>query len=809
MQIFAFFKVYGTALAFVAIVVSPLLLECTTTCRMGNQNDYVEGDCPVKLTSVLGDNGMIYSECVTVHVWMKSGDFCEAPKIEIQHSQQPPTIIRPTMKKMKCGKKKTENRVRCDTQPHSNASFALWELEHDCVDAKPNSVVSVSFNTTSTSCSVSYTVPDPKPDFNMSVNLSSKSISVTVEPGEKVYAKWCYQKNEVDCNGGVHSPQITIDPSQSRSALLNIRYLLPCVCVQVYYTRTDSLRHTKCPFQSESLADVTDVWLSSEITLYESSLKWSSECPASDLRISASLCWRQHEHLCTPDLNSVLENEKEDMPDLIYNTSAVDKHPQMCVQFSLHGSHHISCPFHADMSSWEVYIRPGRLSVFLYLTSSVPAKFSAQLCVLNKRGCTPMGLVHSVTMHGDTTDTRITVPLHFLAEKPCVQVWRSEPALHGRRILCPDYTHNRHGLYAVAVLGFGIIVASLGFCIHRLTKSAAAGWLCIQEPVLLVCSSEQSDHISAVCALASILQGELRAKVHMDLWAQSSQSQTGTGVADLGPLPWLYGQWEAVHKAQGKVLIIWSPEATKTYEKWREERATIDENERKEEDYSKVEVRHEKIIVEQDEDLKLIGRRLGKCKKEKDAGKKSCARLCNDKDWHTQRESSTVIIPVFTAALACLEGVLQECKGQGVALVYFQGLCHSRDIPKAFRGVRRYCLPQDFRGLIQEMGAMRRQAQTGELRWNCWPRLLSKVLSLWLAHQLAQRLKTLLPQTQRKKMQKLSIPSSLKIIPDKTQSRLKLPLAANVETPGTVQEHEPLHVLPWREEKLSSQVSSV
>ncbi|XP_028438745.1 uncharacterized protein LOC114558745 [Perca flavescens] len=795
-----FKRSFGIALAFLAVAVFPLLLECATTCRMVNQTDYVEGDCPVKLTSVQDSKGS-YSERVTVHVWMKSGDFRDAPKIEIQHSQQLDTI-RPIMKKTPNYKKKPgENHVKCKS--HSNASFALWEVKHDCDEAVANSVVSASYITNSTRCSVNYTVPDPKPDFNLSVNLSSKSISVTVEPGDKVYAKWCYKKSQVDCIGGEHSRQITIDPSQFRSALLSIRYLLPCLCVQVYYTRTDSLRHTKCPFQSESLADVRDVWLSSEVTLYESSLKWSSECPASDLRISASLCWRQHEHLCTPELNSTLEKEKEDGPDLIYNTSAVDKHPQMCVQFSLQGSHHISCPFQADMSSWEVYIRPGRMSVFLYLTSFVPAaKFSAQLCVLNKRGCTPMGQVHSVTMERTTTETTINVPLHFLAEKPCVQVWRSDPALHGRRILCPDYTHNRCGMYAVAVLLFVVIVALLGFCIHRLTKSGAAGWLCIQEPVLLVCSSEQSAHVSAVCALASILQGELSAKVHMALWAQSSQTQTGTGVADLGPLPWLYGQWEAVRKAQGKVLIIWSPEATKTYEKWREERENIDKNERKEEDYSKVEVRHEKIREERDEDLKLIARRLGKCKKEKAAGKKGCARLCDDKDWYTQREPSTVIVPVFTAALACLDGALQECKGQGVALVFFHGLCQSRDIPKALRGVHRYCLPQDFRGLIQELGGMRRQTQTGKLRWNCWPRLLSKVLSLWLARQLAQRLQTLLPQTQGKKMQELSVTSSQKMMSDKTQSRLKLPLAANVERPGTVQEHEPLHVLPWREEKL-------
>ncbi|XP_010794220.1 interleukin-17 receptor E [Notothenia coriiceps] len=504
----------------------------------------------------------------------------------------------------------------------------------------------------------------------------------------------------------------------------------------------DARRHKKCPFQNKSHTDARDVWLSSEVSLYESSLNWSSECPASDLNISASLCWRQNEKLCTPVLNSTLEDRKVGR-NMIYNTSAVDKHPQMCLQLSLQGSQEIYCRFEAGMSSWEVHMGPGRQSVVLFITSLAPASFSAQLCVLNERECTPMGQVHSVTIEAYTTKTRIHVPLLFLAEKPCVQVWQSHPALLGRRILCPDYSSDRCGMYAVAALVSVVIVALLGMFIHRLNKSGAAGWLCIREPVLLVCSSEQSAHVSAVCALASILQGELSASVHMALWAQSSQTKNGTepgtGVADLGPLPWLYGQWEAMREAQGKVLIIWSPEATETHEKWREERANMQRSKRN--------MREEEVS----------GGRLGKCKREKAAVKKEC----DDKDWYTQTEPSTVIAPVFAAALACLEGALQECKSQGVALVYFQGLCHSRDIPKAFRGVPRFCLPQDFRGFVQELGRMKRQKRTGKLRWNCLHRLLAKVQSVWLARQLAKRLETLLPQTQGKKTQGPSDTSSL------------------------------------------------
>uniref|UniRef100_A0A3Q1IPJ3 SEFIR domain-containing protein n=1 Tax=Anabas testudineus TaxID=64144 RepID=A0A3Q1IPJ3_ANATE len=774
-----------TALALLAVLASQLLLGCTkTTCQV----NHVQGLCPVKLTSVQYEEyGRLYAECVTLHVWMTADDLCKAPKIEILSPEQ--DIIRPVMKKMKKVRHfPTAPAPRLSICMNCHDAFTVIDdwLEHGCIIAGVQDVVSVSYSTASTSCNLSYTVRDPIPAFDVFVNQSSKSITVTVESGKKVYARLCYKKNEFLCSGVPESPLVTIDPSRSQSAHFNITYLLPCVCVEVYYTHTDAMRNKKCPFQKERVADVRDVWLTSEVELYESSLHWITKCPANDLpeKISASLCWKQHEHLCTPVLGSTLE-ENDDGKNLTYNTSAVDRHPQMCVQFSLQGSQNIQCPFQADMSSWEAHIGPGRQSVIVYLTSLVPAMFSAQFCVLNKTGCSPIGPVHALRTEG----TQMNMLPHFTTERPCVQVWQSDPALHGKRILCPDYTHNRYGMYAAALLIFVVMVALLGIFIHRLTRSGAAGWLYIQKPVLLVCSSELSSHVSSVCALASILQGELSATVHMALWAQSSQRQTGggTGVADLGPLPWLYGQWELVQKAQGKVLIIWSPEAKEAYEKWREERVSLHTSGRKKEDDIRSELKHERIKVDAEADYKLNGR-LGKYIKEKATGKKDCSKLCNDKDWCQQKMHSTVTGPVFAAALACLEGALQQSKGQGVAIVYFQGLGHSRDIPKAFRGVPRYCVPQDFRGLIQELGGMRRPTQTGKFTWHCWPRLLSKVLSIWLARKLAKRLQRLLPQTQGKKTQELKVTSSQKI---KTQSRLKLLL-----------EQEPLHEVSKRAEKL-------
>ena len=313
------------------------------------------------------------------------------------------------------------------------------------------------------------------------------------------------------------------------------------------------------------------------------------------------------------------------------------------------------------------------------------------------------------------------------------------------------------------------------------------GWLWIQKEVLLVCSSEQSAHVSAVCALASVLQGELKATVHMALWA--TQTGARTGVADVGPLPWLYGQWESMRKAQGRVLIIWSPEAKTTYEKWKQ-RENVDTNEIKKEKGEDVQ-----------EDYELNGRRLGKGKKKKEraARKEDCV-----KDLYPQREACSVIAPVFAGALACLQGSLQQCRGQGVAIVYFQGFGQSRDIPKALRDVPRYCLPQNFRGLIQELGGMQRESKS---KGHCWPRLFSKVQSVWLARQLAHRLQTLLRRTQGEKTQ--TVPSSQRKTSEKTQNRLKLSPAAEVGRQETAQEQEPLQGSPWRAEALWSQVPRV
>ncbi|XP_054653783.1 uncharacterized protein LOC129193484 isoform X2 [Dunckerocampus dactyliophorus] len=754
------------------VVVSPLLLDGRSfSCQRADQNAYGKDFCPVKTTR--RDS---HAKCVIVHVGIKDEVailpvFSHAPTIEVRSLGK--EIIRPVLKYKKQGAKKNgEIRVPCNevTQnhlPRSNNSLTLWELVYDCVKADVQHPITVSYSTTLMNCSVTYTIPAPVPNFHWSIDNASKSFAITVKSEDKVYANWCYNLSAYFCGQGSRSNPTTIDPAQSHSALVKFPYLLPCLCVQVYYTHTDAVRKTECPFHNNTVADAQDVWLSSEVQLFESSFTWSAPCPARDLKLFASLCWRHHEHLCSPLPNSTLEGN-EDGQKLIFDTSDVDRHPQMCVKFSLKGSHNISCPFQADMSSWQAYIEPHQHTLFVHINPTVPATFSAQLCILTKRECAPRGHVCSARAEA-ALETKISVPLQVIAERPCVQVWQSDPAHRGRRIFCPRYDRIRWGVQAVAALILLGIVAFLRLFIRSLTKRGATDWLYVQKPVLLVCSSDHSAHISAVCALASLLREDLSATVHMALCAQSSQRHAGTGttVADLGPLPWLYGQWEAVCEAQGKVLIIWSPEAERTYKKWRERTRRCKDG-----------VRCENMTEVMEDDSKHNAGPLGKLKKE------DCVRTCKDIDWGMQYEPSAVIEPVFTAALDCLEGALRERKGEEAAFVYFQGHIHSRDIPKVFRDVPRYCIPQDFSGLIQELGGMRRTSS--RLWWHCWHRLVSNGMSVWLARQLTLKLQTQLPQTQRTEGQRSGVTSFRRLTPIRN-------------TQGTKQEHEAC--LQWSSEK--------
>ncbi|XP_056448889.1 uncharacterized protein LOC130384620 isoform X2 [Gadus chalcogrammus] len=750
-------------------------------CEIPKEDDGAWGSSPLRFSSTETLATRRFSQCVSMHIRLRPEDFNHrtnhARMIIILSSGINITIKKSGLKKIKWRTWDHVRRIKGICPPTCRNNHTMWELNYSCVKAEAGSTVSASF-IGSINYTEKYNVPDPVPQFHLSVAPGSRKVNVTLAPGPSVYTILCY-RNENLCKA--ISKRITIDPSKSLSATLNVSYLLPCVCVQVYYTHSDAKRVMECPFANISL-EARDVWLSSEFKLYTDRIAWTSRCSSSYLKHSAALCWKNDTGLCTPILNSrlaminssslvsgmtevkelvmrmecyceiffsfcVIPFSDHDLSLLsalqLYNISTLDKHSQMCLQFSIKNNRHVHCPFKSDKSEWEARVGPGGSTMSVHLTSYASAIFSAQLCILQHSGCHSVGDPYSGTTDGSKGDLQLNVPVHTIAERPCVQVWQSAPARLGKRILCPEYTHRRSGMLVAAALLIGVLLALLAIVVYKVTKSGTTGWLSIHKPVLLVCSSGQPAHVSAACALASILQGELCAAVRMALWSQSSDRQAGagagSGVADLGPLPWLYGEWDAVQQAQGKLLVVWSPEAKRVFERTTEQETQTER--RKREGTRKVEAKRGKATdaLDGEEGWRTIARTLT-------YGTEKDALLEGDDPSDVSSEGSSITGPVLRATLARLKGVLREPgRSHPVVLISLRGLNHNRDIPDELRGVPRYSLPGDFRGLIQELGGIVSGPNWEELGCDCWPRLRSKVLLLWLARRLSHQLKTWLP----------------------------------------------------------------
>lgn len=648
--------------------------------------------------------------------------------------------------------RKVKMRIRSSINNLDVQREHVWQLQCNCFMAQLGNTVRVTvYDFNRTLITDSYTVKRPPEDqlqvassfmapgdllpvYNVTLDIFAKRFIVGMEMGQKVNVRLCYENHAV-CNGIISHE---IDTDLNHMVTLNFPYLVPCLCVQVYYTVVDAKRHTTCPLKDQILPGGGEVLSSSSLRLFGSSiLKWKHLCPLAQFKPAVSLCWqhtRNHSQ-CIPVQNSTLH-----MTDLKYSVSDVDKHAHMCLKFFLNDSHQVFCPFSSgDLSEWDVTVVPGSRCLYVQLSSSIPASFAAQLCVEERGECVMKENVHTIQMEEGARDVVLTVPLPFFTSGLCVQVWRFEPALRGRRIICPDYTHRRWGLIVAASLALLVAITTVGILTYNLIKRQTSVWRSAErKPILLVCSSDDTSHVSAVCALAYGLQEELRMDVRLAQWAQCG---TQTSLAQLGPAPWLYGQCQQVHSVGGMVLIAWSPKAQQTFLKWRESEGggKVDKEQK------------DKVLLEE----------------------------WSDKQGKRWAESeSSITAPVFNASLISMwAGLQSERHGRGFGLVCFRGLSGTRCIPKELRSIRRYCLPRDLSNLIHELDVNvhgPRSKVQNMSSWCCWPRLFSKGLSFWLSQRLAQRLNAWLPQTAAKPDRTCLLKPSRKIPSEKTlKTRLK------------------------------------
>lgn len=599
---------------------------------------------------------------------------------------------------------------------YKTASQSCWILRYvSGFLTQPGQKVDVSvYRQNEMLTSAEHITPDPVPKANITVDNLAKHFTVRLKADKTLKISLCYNHSNPECEELTYFG--LIDPQVNQTVNLSFPYLLPCVCVQLWYTGIDTKRNTQCPLKDTTLPRGGDILSSSSARVLGSVLHWEPVCRSDHSNPTVSLCWLIHEKStqCVPASNAALlgTNRK-------YNVSAVDKHPQMCVKFSLNGSYKIFCPFESeDGSEWSATVVPGSLHLHVQLTSNIAASFAAQLCVTERGTCVPQGDVLTHHVDGDGRKAELSVPFSFLSSGLCVQVWHLD--LQGRRIICPDYTHRRWGLIIGTVLSL-LAVTTLLFCTAcYVVKRTMSAWRCAKRrPLLLVCSSDDTAHITAVCSLAFGLQEELSVDIRLAQWAHC---RSQSSLTQLGPQPWLYGQCRAVQKAGGIVLIAWSLDAYHAYLRWKKSHSII-----KSKWTSKV---FNTGIYREVE---------GWCEdKEK---------MCYDEEWLKKlRSSSSITAPVLNAALSCLwTGIHSDSHGQGFGLVCFQGLNSSSHIPKHLSCVQKYHLPRDLSSLIHDLDGSRDGIDKSMGNGRCWPRFLSKGLSFFASRQLASRLEVKLP----------------------------------------------------------------
>ncbi|XP_072328885.1 interleukin-17 receptor E-like isoform X1 [Scyliorhinus torazame] len=386
------------------------------------------------------------------------------------------------------------------------------------------------------------------PEMNYSVLPQKKQIIITVPPGHVVKAMLCYKRGLVCRELKGHSVQLI-----NTTSSLTYEYLLPCLCMQVFYPGLDSHRTKVCPFTDTPEAFGPDLWRSSNFSDLvhrnnNMAIRFSGKCY---IKPRVALCWKS-DGSCNELEESTIEFLKSG-----YIFKSVDRHSQMCFKFKYKNSSHVECRNRAE-TDWNVTLATESNKLLLTFASHTPASFSAALCKTEGEECKNTSLIHSITQIELSTQKLLMI-LPVESGEFCVRVWRSDVAFSGKQLLCPHYPRHWIGLRILGTLAALAVAVLFVYIIWKFTtKVSAPLW---RRTVLVMYSSDSEEHKTLICAFADILKTELHCNIILDLW------DTGR-VAEIGIVSWLYSKRELVEREGGKIIIIWSKRSQKMYNQW-------------------------------------------------------------------------------------------------------------------------------------------------------------------------------------------------------------------------------------------------
>ncbi|XP_056380701.1 interleukin-17 receptor E [Hyla sarda] len=519
----------------------------------------------------------------------------------------------------------------------------LWEVKYDCLTVDRGQYISVTLFTEPNygfSVNKRYFISnhDAKPDFHYQHIAEEKRFEIFVPKGPDVDVRLCNQAyvcKDLETNGS--KKMINASQNDSPNASLSYDSLLPCLCIEAFYTYRDSKRGKKCPFQEHPEPYIEELLKVSvqEIIHHSNTMtvKYSSPCLLPTLEPAVTVCRKQNGICITENKAIVQKHGKE------YYIKNADRDHHLCFKFSLLNRTYIKCPDRNDQL-WGLDMKTQLSYVLFIISSKIPATFSAAVCNQSQQtgDCDLKSIIYNVSTenHLGSRDLQLSLPRPGIGD--CIKLWRSDVPFSHQYLFCSfDFSHRHLGLLALSTTLVIITVISIVYIIcKRIWKIFTASlW---RRTILLVYSPDSAEYKALICAFADFLHNILGCEVILDLWDINTVSQ-------IGMLPWFYQKRDLVSQRKGKVMILWTRQSKTMYDQWKN---------------------HQNNIIGWKDSTNLFG----------------AAMSCLEKDLQVQQEHENL---------------------EHYTMVYFEGLCEKKDIPKCFRKMSRYRLLKDLYRLVSHL----------------------------------------------------------------------------------------------------------
>ncbi|XP_062356473.1 interleukin-17 receptor C isoform X1 [Cinclus cinclus] len=449
---------------------------------------------------------------------------------------------------------------------------------------------------------------------------------------------------------GTSGPGRAVTMSSPMNYVLPADEVLPCLCLQVWPETQDPLRATLCPF-SHDVEAWERLWAQSRLVLHIKGqvLTCSLSAPC-DLLAELVPCWQPVPSGPCQPLPGLQQPAGGQGPQ---EFGGLRPHPNLCVQVWSSGQVRLT-------QCLRDRALPGRPDDLLLLEHGG----NASLCAMEWGACTPLA---SFTSTGAGHPGLLEQDLQQdMAGGQCQQLWHPSNSTGVVFWACPLHKYLRTHW---ALVWMGVLLGATCLLLLLLMKKEdMKGWLKslragsygskgpLQGRRALLVHAAEPVAERVACALMAALHS-------LGLTVVAAPGG-GSGVAALGPLPWLHAQHHRALRDSDIIVLLLSPAAVAAAHQWD------------------------------------AG---GKVVPESGAAESSLG------PWHNpDPDDVPTVAPceVFAAALSCAMPVLMVASGHYV-VAWLEALVPA--VPPALRAAPAFALPSEMEGFLQALAGPARQ----------------------------------------------------------------------------------------------------